>query len=92
MQLPIVRDVAPYRSADGQVEVDAVAETAQGGRWAVELKWQNKAVGEKELTVLTAKAHSLNAQPWCVSRSGFTPAARSYADANNIFISTALTS
>jgi hypothetical protein len=88
LTLPIVRDVAPYRSADGQVEVDALAETATGERWAVELKWQSKVVGEKELIALAAKTRTLNARPWCVSRSGFTPAARVYAEANDILIST----
>ena len=86
--LPIVSHVAPYRSADGQVEVDALAYAMNDERWAVELKWQNKVVGEKELTALAAKAQTLNARPWCVSRSGFTPAARAYAGANNILIST----
>ena len=88
LTLPTVRDVAPYRSADGQVEVDALAETVSGELWAVELKWQNKVVVEKELTALAAKARTLNARPWCVSRSGFTPAARAYVEANNILIST----
>ena len=88
LTLPTFTQVAPYRSADGQMEVDALAEAASGERWAVELKWQNKVVGERELTALAAKARTLNARPWCVSRSGFTPAARPYADANNILIST----
>jgi len=88
LALPTITQVAPYRSADGQVEVDAVAEPVSGERWAVELKWQSKAVGEKELIALAAKAQALNARPWCVSRSGFTPAARAYAEANDILIST----
>lgn len=85
--LPVIKDVRPYRSADGQVEVDALAETESGARWAVELKWQNKAVGEKELKLLVVKARLLNALPWCISRNGFTPTARAYAEANNILIS-----
>lgn len=88
LTLPSVSDVAPYRSADGQVEVDALAETTSGERWAVELKWQSKAVGEKDLIALAAKARTLNARSWCVSRSGFTPAARACAEANDILIST----
>lgn len=88
MTLPIIQDVAPYRSVDGQVEVDALAKVENDKKWAVELKWQNKAVGEKELALLAAKAATLNARPWCISRSGFTPAARAYADANDILIST----
>ena len=88
LTLPTFTQVAPYRSADGQMEVDALAEAASGERWAVELKWQNKVVGEKELVALVAKAQALHAQPWCVSRSGFTPAARAYARERNILIST----
>jgi len=88
LTLPTIAQVAPYRSADGQVEVDALAEAISGERWAVELKWQNKVVGEKELTALTAKAQTLHARPWCISRSGFTPAARTYAGEHDILIST----
>ena len=88
MTLPTFTQVAPYRSADGQLEVDALAEAVGGERWAVELKWQNKAVGEKELTTLAAKAQALGARPWCVSRSGFTPAARTYAGDHDMLIST----
>jgi hypothetical protein len=87
LALPTFTQVAPYRSADGQVEVDALAEAVYGERWAVELKWQNKLVGEKELTALAAKAQALHARPWCISRSGFTPAARAYAGEHNILIS-----
>lgn len=61
LTLPIVRDVAPYRSADDQMEVDALAETAIGERWAVELKWQRKVGGEKELIALAAKARAWKA-------------------------------
>jgi hypothetical protein len=90
MTLPVIQEVAPYRSADGQVEVDALAVAADGMKWAVELKWQSKAVGAKELAALAAKARTLAAQPWCVSRSGFTPAARAYAAENDILISARL--
>ena len=88
MTLPVVSRVTSYRSADGQIEVDALAETSGGERWAVELKWRNKAVGEREMAALAAKAQLLAAQPWCVARAGFTPAARAYATANQILIST----
>lgn len=85
--LPLFSQVEPFRSADGQVEVDALAETADGKRWAVEVKWQNKAVGEKELATLARKAAQLQAQPWCISRSGFTAAARQYAQDHGILTS-----
>ncbi len=85
--LPVFRHVGPYRSADGQLEVDALAESEQGERWAVEIKWQNKAVGEKELSNLLRKATRLQARPWCISRSGFTTAARQYAGERGMLIS-----
>jgi len=88
LALPTFTQVGPYRSADGQVEVDALAEAVSGERWTVELKWQSKVVGEKELVALAAKAQVLRARPWCVSRSGFTTAARVYAGEHNILIST----
>ncbi len=47
LTLPTFTQVVPYRSADGQVEVDVLAEAVSGERWAVELKWQNKVGGEK---------------------------------------------
>ncbi|HDN78972.1 MAG TPA: hypothetical protein ENG33_00735, partial [Chloroflexi bacterium] len=37
IKLPYFRQVAPYRSPDGKVEIDALAEN--GERWAVEIKW-----------------------------------------------------
>jgi hypothetical protein len=70
------------------VELDALLEASSGERWAVELKWRNKAVGEKELLELTRKARTLQARPWCVSRSGFTPAARAWAHEHDVLIST----
>ncbi len=85
--LPVVVQVAPYRSEDGQVEVDALAEAATGQPWAVEIKWRGKAAGEKELAALAEKARSLRARPWCISRSGFTPAARTYAADHDMLIS-----
>ena len=88
LKLPAFTHVGTYSSADGQVEVDALAHDASGESWAVELKWQRKAVGEKELVSLRAKARGLGARAWCISRSGFTPAARTYAKDHDILIST----
>lgn len=85
-QLPTFRQVEPYRSPDGQVQVDALADN--GEQWAVEIKWRGKAAGEKELGALHQKAQALNARPWFISRSGFTPAARTYAAQHSILIST----
>ncbi len=85
-RLPTFHRVAPYRSPDGQIEVDALAE--DGEQWAVELKWRGKAAGKKELAALLRKAQALSARPWFISRSGFTPAARAYAAEHDILIST----
>ena len=94
IRLPAFVRVAPYRSPDGQIEVDALAEActesgrSDGERWAVEVKWRGKAAGEKELAALLKKAQGLTARPWFISRSGFTPAARAYASDHGILIST----
>jgi len=85
VQVPAFVRVAPYRSPDGQVEVDALAENDE--RWAVEIKWRGKATGEKELAALMQKARGLGARAWFISRSGFTPAARAYAAEHGILIS-----
>jgi AAA+ ATPase superfamily predicted ATPase len=93
IQLPAFVHVAPYRSPDGQVEVDALAECDQSEpvegeeRWAVEIKWRGKAAGKKELVALLQKAHTLNARPWFISRSGFTPQARAFAGEHGMLIS-----
>jgi len=84
--LPTFSRVAAYRSADGQVEVDALAEN--GERWAVEIKWRSKAAGKKELARLLQKTQSLNARSWLISRSGFTSEALTYAVEQGILVST----
>ena len=48
----------------------------------------SKAAGDKELVALSAKAQSVGARAWCISRSGFTPAARAYAAAHGVLLST----
>jgi hypothetical protein len=83
--LPTFQRVAPYRSDDGQIEVDALAEN--GERWAVEIKWRGKAAGKKELAALLDKAQALDARPWFISRSGFTPQARTFAGEHGVLIS-----
>jgi hypothetical protein len=85
LRLPAFQRVAPYRSDDGQVEVDALAEN--GARWAVEIKWRGKAAGKKELAALLDKAQALDARPWFISRNGFTPQARTFAGDNDVLIS-----
>jgi len=91
IRLPTFVRVEPYRSPDGQIEVDALAETEEaesGEWWAVEIKWRRKAVGEKELAALLQKTRTLGARPWYISRSGFTPAARTYAADHGVLLST----
>ncbi len=80
--------VTAYRSPDGQTELDALAVAADGLRWAVEIKWRSRAAGDKELVALCSKAQAVGARAWCISRSGFTPAARAYAAAHGVLLST----
>jgi DNA-binding Lrp family transcriptional regulator len=100
VQLPHFRRVRPYRSADGQVEVDVLAEIdasareavagealVAGKEWAVEIKWRGRLAGKKELARLAAKAQVLGAQAWFISREGFTPDALAYARQAGILVS-----
>jgi hypothetical protein len=85
-QLPTFENATSYCSPDGRMEVDALAEGDE--RWAVEVKWRGRAAGEKELESLAVKARQLMARSWFISRAGFTPAARTFAAAHGILIST----
>jgi predicted transcriptional regulator len=101
VQLPAFQKVAPYRSDDGQVEVDALADACtepfdtaqdrpgQSGeeRWAVEIKWRGKLAGLKEMRKLANAAQALSARPWFISRTGFTPQAEAYAQQEGIMYS-----
>jgi len=90
MTIPSFQHIGGYRSPDGQIEVDALAEsTGDGERWAVEVKWRNWAVGVKELQALQRKAEALHAQGWCISRLGFTADALDWAGERDILVSTA---
>jgi len=83
--VPAFTRIEPYRSPDGQTEIDALAEN--GERWAVEVKWRQKRVGRSELEQLLTAATSLSARAWCVSQAGFTPDALTFAAENNVLIS-----
>ena len=85
--VPAFTRIEPYRSPDGQTEIDALAEN--GERWAVEVKWRQKRVGRSELEQLLIAAADLQARPWCVSQAGFTPDALTFAAENDILISNA---
>lgn len=93
LALPSVRSVDGYRSPDGQVELDALAELApnaarpQGGRWAVSVKWRSKRAGRKELEQLAQHAAYLGAEGWIIARDGFTPDALNYASHTGILTS-----
>jgi len=85
-RLPTFRQIAPYRSADGQIELDALAEGDE--RWAVEIKWRGRLAGVKELQRLSLAAGTLGARPWFISRIGFTPEAEVLAHQEGTMIST----
>ncbi len=85
VRLPTFDRVAPYRSGDGQVELDALAEGDE--RWAVEIKWRGRLTGVKELQKLLTAARSVAARPWAISRAGFTPEAQAFARENGIMTS-----
>jgi hypothetical protein len=85
-RLPAFDRVAPYRSADGRVEVDALAE--DGERWAVEIKWRGRLAGLQEVQKLARVARSLSARAWFISRAGFTPEAQEYARREGMMVST----
>jgi hypothetical protein len=87
--VPAFERVENFRSDDGQIELDALAEAADGARWAVELKWRQKRAGEREMRDLLKAASALRAQPWCISQLGFTPEAQSFAATHAMLTSTA---
>lgn len=85
VQVPAFARVEPYRSRDGQIEVDALAEN--GEKWVVEVKWRLKRVGRGELEELLSIAESLGARAWCVSQAGFTPDATAFGRGHMILLS-----
>lgn len=86
LQLPAFDKVLPYLSPDGQVQVDALAE-GQSTRWVVEVKWRGRLSGRKELEKLAAHARRLEARPWFISKTGFTPDAIGFAHQEGVMIS-----
>jgi hypothetical protein len=85
IRLPVFRHVISYRSDDGQIEIDALAEGEE--KWAVEIKWRGRLAGVKELQKLLAAAETLAARSWFISRAGFTPEAEVFARREGIMIS-----
>ncbi|MBL7163815.1 MAG: restriction endonuclease [Anaerolineales bacterium] len=86
--LPSFSQVGTYRSPDGQVELDALAETDTGLRWVVEVKWRSRRAGVKEIKKLADNARELGAEAWLISREGFTPRALEQAQNNGVMTST----
>ncbi|MBC8447463.1 MAG: AAA family ATPase [Chloroflexi bacterium] len=88
IRLPQMVSVDTYRSPDGQVELDAVARTADGGTWVVEVKWAGRQVSRRELERWQAKAEAAQLPAevtlWYVSRSGFSQEAKEYAAKHGI--------
>ncbi len=85
VSVPSFTRVEPYRSRDGQIEIDALAEN--GEKWVVEVKWRLKRVGRKELEQLLSVAAGLDARAWCVSQAGFTPDATTVAHSHKVLLS-----
>jgi len=90
IQLPQVVSVDTYRSPDGQIELDAVARTAAGETWVVEVKWGGRQVSQRELERLQANVTAAQLPTpvtlWYVSRSGFSQGARDYARDHGILL------
>lgn len=90
VQLPQVVSVDTYRSPDGQVELDALARTAAGGTWVVEVKWGGRQIGRRELERLQTNMQAVPLQGpmtlWYISRSGFSQGARGYAREHGILL------
>jgi hypothetical protein len=87
--LPTFAEVVAYRSPDGQVELDALAEADDGTRWVVEVKWRSKRAGRKEVEQLANQADALAARAWVIAREGFTSEALVYARQMEMMTSTA---
>ena len=85
INLPAFERVGPFLSADGQVQIDSLAENHE--RWAVEIKWRGRLTGKKEMEKLAANARTLDAKAWFISKSGFTQEAVEFARIHGIMFS-----
>ncbi|MDZ7290370.1 MAG: ATP-binding protein [candidate division KSB1 bacterium] len=83
--LPKFKNIRPYRSADNSIEIDFLAENNK--RWAVEIKWKNKAADLRELKKFHTNAKELADVLWFISKSGFTNSAVAFAKENQILLS-----
>ena len=95
IQVPAFTRIEPFRTPDGQIEIDALAEN--GELWAVEVKWRQKRVGRSELErfLVAVTRHCSTGtpreqvRPWCISQAGFTPEALTFAAENGVMTSDA---
>ena len=83
--LPNFKNIQPYRSPDNLIEIDLLAE--DGEKWAVEIKWKNKATSLQELKKFLMNAKDLAEKLWFISKLGFTNAAIEFAKVNHILLS-----
>jgi DNA-binding Lrp family transcriptional regulator len=84
--LPTFASVEAWRSADGQVELDAVARNNE--TWLVELKWRRRAASVRDVQRFVDKAATVPHQRlWFISRDGFSAAARHLVQEQGILIS-----
>ena len=84
IQFPCFEDVIQYRSKDGQIEVDCLANTDHGN-WAVEVKWRTKVIGVEEVQKFQNKCKKIAQYLWFVSKSGFTQNAQHYCKEQRIY-------
>jgi len=86
VRIPDFTRVEHYLSPDGQVELDALADS-DTERWVVEVKWRMRRVGRGELERLVEHAEQFDARAWCVSQAGFTPEAVAFAGERGVLVS-----
>ncbi|NPV53079.1 MAG: AAA family ATPase [Firmicutes bacterium] len=83
--LPRFTEVTSFSTADGQVELECLGIGEE--RWAVQVKWRQRAAGLKEVKALVKVAQMLNAKPWLISKGGFTEGARAECQRLGVFFS-----
>jgi hypothetical protein len=83
--VPHFTAIERYLSADGQVELDALARGDES--WAVEVRWQVGPASQADLERFAAKAADVPiARRWFIARGGFRPQAIACAQAAGIYL------
>lgn len=85
VRLPEFSKIRRYISKDGKTEIDVLATNRV--KWAVEIKWKNKAAGVKEIEAFFRKASPLSDKFWYIARTGFTKGATEFASKKGILLS-----